>query len=76
MVRLDFWYSAGENEAYKFFEEIEGITNLYKMNFVPHLVTWISSVAKKQRYNYIDDPDCISGGRYCAPDPGKHLLFV
>ena len=39
--------------------------------FTPHFVTWDCLICKRLNYEVPLTGDCISGGRYCAPDPDE-----
>jgi len=71
-VNLDFWFSAADNEvSYDFLNTISyyalNAPNAFK--FTPHFVTWDCLICKRLDYETNLSGDCISGGRYCAPDP-------
>jgi len=71
-VNLDFWFSASDSEvSYSFLNTISyyalNAPNVFK--FTPHFVTWDCLICKRLDYETNLSGDCISGGRYCAPDP-------
>jgi len=72
-VNIDFWFSAAEKHktTVKFLTHLREILEEFGDSFVftPHYVTWTCATCKLQSYTKTDNPDCISGGRYCNPDP-------
>jgi len=73
-VALDFWYSASDvdNTAYQFINDIAPYLMEEKaFKFTPHFVTWDCLICKRLNYEVPLTGDCISGGRYCAPDPDE-----
>jgi len=84
-VALDFWFSPADSvdSVYKFLREIRSFVAESKksFDFTPHYVTWYCNYCKDSDYN-TDDVDCLSGGRYCSPDPdfegplsGSNVVF-
>jgi len=43
-----------------------------KVKFDSHYVSWYCPSCRFDGWN-VEVPDCISGGRYCAPDPDDDL---
>jgi len=73
-VNLDFWFSATDKHGtHKFLEHLSEIIADFGDSFVftPHYVTWTCATCRLQGYTKGDNPDCVSGGRYCSPDPDK-----
>lgn len=68
--------SAMDGKSYEF---IKNFKPYYKLiseftNFIPHYALWFCPICKEKNYTNITNPNCISSGRYCAPDPG--LVFI
>lgn len=84
-VALDFWYSASDvdGKAYQFLANFADFAREEPaFKFTPHFVTWDCYECRYTDYSVPLEGDCISGGRYCAPDPddsgpytGSHVLF-
>lgn len=73
-VALDFWFSSSDFDgtSYKFINDITPYILTDKaFQFTPHFVTWDCLICKKLDYMVPLTGDCISGGRYCAPDPDE-----
>lgn len=71
-VKLDFWFSASDSSvSYNFLNYFSyyALSNPDAFKFTPHFVTWDCLICKSLGYGQEFSGDCISGGRYCAPDP-------
>lgn len=82
-VTYEIWMSSDQEVARTFLNDFAGYARKLKDVTVmtPHYVLWYCSDCRKAGYT-IDNPDCLSSGRYCAPDPdgtgpltGKHIVF-
>jgi hypothetical protein len=68
-VKMDFWYSADDVEAYEFITNMSNY--LWDMNsgwyvdFRPRVVTLFDPISKLGGWNR-STPACVSNGRYCA----------
>ncbi|KAM3137649.1 hypothetical protein pb186bvf_010263 [Paramecium bursaria] len=69
-VNYSYWFSVMDSQSYTFIEEFYPFHKemLGKLNFTPHFAL--------TRYHYfkegeqmLNDPSCLSGGRYCDIDP-------
>lgn len=51
--------------------------NIVTFKFTPHYVTWDCYMCKRTGYNGMVQAteDCLSNGRYCAPDPGNYNVY-
>lgn len=71
-VSIDFWFSTSDSThvVYKFLKEFKDFYLQSKDSFTfhPRYVTWHCKTCKHEGYKR-PSPDCLSGGRYCAPDP-------
>jgi len=69
-VNLDFWYSSGDVNSYHFVKRFSPYIMEFGKNidFIPHIVTWYSGNAEMKNFTELE-ANCVSGGRYCAPDP-------
>jgi len=69
-VKADFWYSAGDLSAYEFFGNFSDLVDEFgeTLKFTPHYVLWYCGSCEKDEFKIPQD-NCLSGGRYCAPDP-------
>lgn len=70
-VEYELWLSSELEKVNSFLHDF----SKYAVNFkqeetlmIPHYVMWYSSASKDSNYT-IPHPDCLSAGRYCAPDP-------
>lgn len=70
-VEYELWMSSEMKTVRSFLYEF----SKYAVNFkedetlmIPHYVLWYNTVSKDSNYT-IPHPDCLSGGRYCTPDP-------
>ena len=73
IVNLDFWYSSGDASkvSFQFLSRsfIYWKRNRGSLKFTPHFFVWTCSRCQKSNFQDLDEPGCISGGRYCAADP-------
>eukprot|EP01016_Furgasonia_blochmanni_P051056 TRINITY_DN7982_c0_g1_i1.p1 TRINITY_DN7982_c0_g1~~TRINITY_DN7982_c0_g1_i1.p1 ORF type:complete len:560 (+),score=81.01 TRINITY_DN7982_c0_g1_i1:32-1711(+) len=71
---IDAWLSATDSRSYQFVNEmrtaLKGFEKSY-WNFTPHYVIWHCLECAWEKYETTFNPNCLSGGRYCAPDPDK-----
>lgn len=70
-VHYSLWTSAENKKVYSFIEEFSEYALKFtkeKAVFTPHYVLWYCAICKEQNFTEAHR-DCLSGGRYCAPDP-------
>jgi hypothetical protein len=81
-VNAVFWLSTSNrnsfriiNEFYQYFKKLEN-----RIKFTPHYAIWVCHSCLSSNFT-IDNENCISGGRYCCPDPdgtgpatGAHIV--
>ncbi|CAG9316295.1 unnamed protein product [Blepharisma stoltei] len=71
LVEYEIWMSSENDVVRSFLHDFAPYAKRFDedmVQFTPHYVLWHCSVCKV--HNWTDDnPDCVSGGRYCAPDP-------
>lgn len=70
-VKMEMWFSPNEKRANSFLSEFSSYGSqfsLSNLNFTPHYALWNCRECYDKGFT-LDHPDCISGGRYCAPDP-------
>ena len=70
-VHLRVVYSSDNHKALNFFADFATYGkefNKTTLNFRPHFVLWYCTDCALNGYNKTNE-DCLSGGRYCAPDP-------
>jgi hypothetical protein len=69
---------SSENEkSYRIIKEIKEMDHQFK-NFTkmtPHYYLWSCLSCKSANFTESAPVDCLSGGRYCAPDPGIIFRF-
>jgi len=71
-VQLEFWFSSSDTRqtVYPFLAELNKlIAGTPEIEFTPHYVTWYCSKCRANNWR-TPEVNCLSGGRYCAPDPG------
>jgi len=57
----------------KFYDEYLSLSDEDRVTFTPHYVTWPCHTCKVAGWVQ-PVKDCLSGGRYCATDPGSFFL--
>jgi len=71
-LTIDFWFSSSDSprDSLAFFDTFTEVYDILGDNieFNPHYFTWQCTSCKNDAY-ISDRDDCISGGRYCDPDP-------
>lgn len=70
-VGMELWYSANEGKTRGFLREFEQFGRKFTktlLNFHPRIALWNCFECQEANFT-LDKPDCLSGGRYCAPDP-------
>ena len=82
-VTYEIWMSSDQDLARAFLNDFAVYARKLKevTDMKPHYVLWYCSECRKAGYT-IGNPDCVSSGRYCAPDPdgpgpltGKHVVL-
>jgi len=82
-VTYAIWMSADQDVARAFLNDFAPYARKLQDITVmtPHYVLWYCTECRKVGYS-INNPDCVSSGRYCAPDPdgpgpltGKHVVL-
>jgi hypothetical protein len=71
IIKVDLWYTAADKTVYEFVSNISNYLWAFgqQIKFTPHFVTWYSASAKSTNWTGPNPSDCLSAGRYCAPDP-------
>lgn len=70
-IDVTFWMSSGSNETLAFLKEFAPMALEFPsklLHFYPHHVLWYCTGCKAGGYQ-VPSPNCLSGGRYCSPDP-------
>lgn len=70
-VVMELWYSANEWKTRRFLREFERFGKRFTktlLNLHPRIALWNCYECQEANFT-LDKPDCLSGGRYCAPDP-------
>jgi len=82
-VTYEIWMSADQDVTRSFLNEFAPYARKLKDITVmtPHYILWYCSECRKAGYTS-NNPDCVSSGRYCAPDPdgpgpltGKYVVL-
>lgn len=82
-VTYEIWMSSDQDVARAFLNDFAVYARKLQEITVmtPHYVLWYCSECRKAGYS-IENADCLSSGRYCAPDPdgagpltGKHVVL-
>jgi len=72
-IELDFWMSSSDKKrvSFAFLKEIKDFIqdNSDTIIFTPHYITWTCGVCRVHNFDKPANSECLSGGRYCAPDP-------
>ncbi|CAG9329323.1 unnamed protein product [Blepharisma stoltei] len=70
-VEYEIWMSSENHLVRSFLHDFTPFAKKFDENMItltPHYVLWYCSTCKVK--NWLEGhPDCVSGGRYCAPDP-------
>ena len=74
-VSTQFWFSSSDNQAYDFIKDFSDYADQFgdSIKFTPHYVIWYCAGCRNSGYTK-PEPNCLSAGRFCAPDPGNLLL--
>lgn len=70
-IDVTFWMSSGSNETLSFLTAFAPSAKAFpqqSLHFYPHHVLWYCTGCKAGGFQ-APSPNCLSGGRYCAPDP-------
>ena len=70
-IDVTFWMSSGSNETLSFLTAFAPSATAFpaqSLHFYPHHVLWYCTGCKAGNFQ-APSPNCLSGGRYCAPDP-------
>lgn len=70
-VNYDYWMSSMDAASYVFLENFykNSIALSAHTEFTPHYAIYYCGSCKVAGWTEYDSPLCISGGRYCSPDP-------
>jgi hypothetical protein len=83
VVNYEIWLSSGDSRGVEFVQEFSVIGKKLKKDFVftPRYVMWYCPSCSLTNFNN-NELNCLSGGRYCAPDPdlsgpltGRDVLY-
>ena len=69
-VEYELWLSSDHQLARQFLQEFAPMARLFddeSAKMTPNYVLWYCGTCSPEYTT--DHPDCVSGGRYCAPDP-------
>lgn len=71
-VEYELWMSAMDEKSYDFLQDFATYTRLLgtHASFTPHYALWFCPLCKVNNFTNTPNPNCVSNGRYCAPDPG------
>lgn len=72
IVSYEYWMSSMDYDSYDFIINFIDVHMEFKnlVNFTPHYALWYCVHCKAENYTVNDNEElCLSGGRYCAPDP-------
>lgn len=72
-INYEVWHSSGHLGFRSFLAEYAEIGASFSKEvavFTPHYVLWYCHSCKLAGY-LKEEPDCLGGGRYCAPDPDQ-----
>jgi len=70
-VSAEFWFSAADTGAYPFIQDFSQYVNKFdgeEVKITPHYVLWYCAECRMNGYKE-SQSNCLSNGRYCAPDP-------
>eukprot|EP01017_Pseudomicrothorax_dubius_P003929 TRINITY_DN10686_c0_g1_i1.p1 TRINITY_DN10686_c0_g1~~TRINITY_DN10686_c0_g1_i1.p1 ORF type:complete len:460 (-),score=98.88 TRINITY_DN10686_c0_g1_i1:140-1519(-) len=70
-VEYMFWMSSSDATSYNFINRFHKFHTIFEDNIEikPHYVIWHCYHCSQEKYKNTENPNCISGGRYCSPDP-------
>jgi len=74
LLQYFFSSSGGPNHNFNFLKELKDFYLQDSIDFEPHYVTWYCAPCQQKNFEIAND-DCLSGGRYCAPDPGISIEY-
>jgi len=72
-LKIDYWFTSSDLDSYRWIANMADYLWEFggSIDFRPHFVTWVNSASEAQGYTS-PTQDCISNGRYCAPDPDNN----
>lgn len=76
-VQYELWMSSMDKKSYDFlqsfqkYQETLGNAALFR----PHYALWFCPMCKNVGFKNSANENCVSNGRYCAPDPGLFSYF-
>jgi hypothetical protein len=71
-VTAEFWFSAADSSAYPFISDFAQFVATFdeeSVKITPHYVLWYCAECRMKGYDGSPQSNCLSGGRFCAPDP-------
>ena len=68
-VQLEFWMSSLDPISLRFIQEFKKLRKEFEtsVSFKPRFVLIDCDICKQSGYINVNNPGCVSGGRYCAP---------
>ena len=71
-VEYELWMSSMDIKSYEFLKAFQSYQNKLGPNapFTPHYALWFCPMCKSANFENTPNDNCVSNGRYCAPDPG------
>lgn len=77
-VNIDFWLSSGDNlyHSYKILEDFRAIWEHFDgVKFNPRYVLWECDHCRRKGFKSVNNDQCLSGGRYCDPEPSREEVI-
>ena len=77
-VEYELWMSAMDAKSYEFLEAFKSFQDILGESapFTPHYALWFCPMCKVTNFVNTVNENCVSYGRYCAPDPGNLIIFT
>ncbi|CAG9326386.1 unnamed protein product [Blepharisma stoltei] len=83
-VEWEMWMSSESTATREFLVDFSQYGKMFDLDsaiMTPHYVLWVCTDCQDKNFT-VDHPDCVGGGRYCAPDPdfegprnGRDIVF-
>lgn len=71
-TKVDLWLTSSDPRGFEFVNSLQEIRKKLKdsIEFTPHPVLWYCLQCERRGFVGTDtDPNCVSSGRHCSPDP-------
>eukprot|EP00331_Platyophrya_macrostoma_P032794 CAMPEP_0176437026 /NCGR_PEP_ID=MMETSP0127-20121128/18362_1 /TAXON_ID=938130 /ORGANISM="Platyophrya macrostoma, Strain WH" /LENGTH=493 /DNA_ID=CAMNT_0017820545 /DNA_START=33 /DNA_END=1514 /DNA_ORIENTATION=+ len=70
-IDYEIWLSSSDGFSFDFIKDLHRYHDILKKKatMTPHYAIWYCPICELLNFQDTSNPNCLSGGRYCSPDP-------